>query len=251
MPLLLQGFFLCYSIMLIAWFFFLKTGKAGVVDSFWAPTIATCALFYLFKQGEMSVKKYILLFLVLAWMLRLSSYLVKRISQLGDDARYQDMMSRWGQKIKFKMLGVYFFQASLAWTIALPFIKDLNSEWKLNHFFSILLALAGIVGEGVADHQLKIFKQKQQGICQIGLWKYSRHPNYFFEWLFWLGISLFWLNQERGYWALSSAFIMFILLRFFSGVKITEELSLKKRGQSYADYQKTTSVFFPWFSRRR
>ena len=113
-----------------------------------------------------------------------------------------------------------------------------------------LLALAG---ESLSDHQLKSFKADPANrgkICQTGLWNYSRHPNYYFEWLIWVGFFLIaWSSPGGCFTVLCPGLMLFFLLRV-TGIPLTEELSLKNKGDAYRQYQKTTSAFVPWFKRK-
>jgi steroid 5-alpha reductase family enzyme len=104
----------------------------------------------------------------------------------------------------------------------------------------------------VADHQLNAFKRRHAGerrVCNVGLWRYSRHPNYFFEWLIWVAYFLFACASPLGWIAvISPAIILYLLLRV-TGIPLTEEQSIRSRGEAYRAYQRTTSAFVPWFPR--
>ncbi len=112
--------------------------------------------------------------------------------------------------------------------------------------------LVGFLGETLADWQLDRFRKKSKNAghpCQTGLWRYSRHPNYFFEWLLWCGYALFALPSPWGLLGIvSPALIIYFLFRV-TGIPATEAHLLKSRGQEYLDYQRTTNAFFPWFPR--
>ena len=109
-----------------------------------------------------------------------------------------------------------------------------------------------VAGEGVADWQLKQFRSRPENkgkICQSGLWNYSRHPNYFFEWLVWVGFFVFaWDSPFGCFTVLCPALMLFFLLRV-TGIPLTEELSLKSKGDAYREYQRTTSAFVPFFKK--
>ncbi len=111
-----------------------------------------------------------------------------------------------------------------------------------------------MAGEGLADSQLKRFRAQPENrgqICQAGLWNFSRHPNYFFEWLVWVGLFIFALGSPLGCATLyCPALMLFFLLRV-TGIPLTEELSLKSKGDRYREYQQTTSAFVPWFKKRQ
>jgi steroid 5-alpha reductase family enzyme len=110
-----------------------------------------------------------------------------------------------------------------------------------------LLALAG---ESLADYQLKQFKAGRAGtgrVCQVGLWRYSRHPNYFFEWLIWVAFFVFALGSPWGWLTIYCPALMLFFLIKVTGIPMTEELAVKTKGEEYIQYQRTTSGFVPWF----
>jgi steroid 5-alpha reductase family enzyme len=110
-----------------------------------------------------------------------------------------------------------------------------------------------IVGEGIADAQLKMFKNNPANkgkVCSQGLWNYSRHPNYFFESMIWVGYFLFALNADYGWLAILSPITILFLVLKLTGIPMTEEQSLRSKGDLFREYQRTTSVFVPWFKKK-
>lgn len=145
-------------------------------------------------------------------------------------------------------------QAVLQAVVSLPFIfiaMDSFDSIRVTEYAALALFVVAITGETIADQQLEEFKKnapkESKEVCKVGLWRYSRHPNYFFEWLIWCAWALMACASPFGLWALSSPAIMLVMLLVFSGVKISEEVSLKSRGDAYRQYQKETSPFVPWF----
>ena len=138
------------------------------------------------------------------------------------------------------------FQGILAMLIAMPFywIRHLSS-FNILSIIAIILIIIGIIGETVADFQLNNFKKKFKGeVCNIGIWAYSRHPNYFFEFLVWLGFGLSSiLISPIAFISLISPVVLFIIMYFITG-PITEEQSIKSKGEKFIKYQKVTSYFF-------
>jgi steroid 5-alpha reductase family enzyme len=111
------------------------------------------------------------------------------------------------------------------------------------------LGVLSIAGESLADRQLSRFKQKPDSVgrtCREGLWRYSRHPNYFFEWLHWCSYPLIAIGASQAGWLWCLPLAMFVFLWFVTGIPYTEKQALKSRGDDYRDYQRTTSAFFPW-----
>jgi steroid 5-alpha reductase family enzyme len=124
---------------------------------------------------------------------------------------------------------------------------------SLSDVLGFVVWLVAIMGESLADLQLARFKAlpaNRGKVCSIGLWRYSRHPNYFFEWLIWVALFLFAAPAEWGWTTiLCPAIMLFFLLRV-TGIPYTEEQSLRSRGELYREYQRITPVFVPWFPRR-
>ena len=121
----------------------------------------------------------------------------------------------------------------------------MKTNRKIGQTFLFIFAL---IGETIADEQLQSFKREPANkgkTCDTGLWYYSRHPNYFFEWLVWVGLFIYALGSPNGWIAFVSPLLMFYLMMYVSGVPLAEEQALLSRGQAYKDYQQTTSVFFP------
>ncbi|RYZ63595.1 MAG: DUF1295 domain-containing protein, partial [Proteobacteria bacterium] len=116
----------------------------------------------------------------------------------------------------------------------------------------VCLFIAGLLGETVADRQLKNFVRERDNrglVCEVGLWNYSRHPNYFFESVIWLGLGTFALGSPGGAWALISTGILITLITQVTGVPYAEKQSIKSKGDLYRAYQATTSAFVPWFKK--
>lgn len=124
-----------------------------------------------------------------------------------------------------------------------------QDEWNLLAVsFGTLLGLLAIAGEGLADRQLNRFKSDPANkgkTCRQGLWYYSRHPNYFFEWLHWISYPLIAMGASFGGWLWLLPLAMFLFLWFVTGIPYTERQAIKTRGDDYRDYQRTTSAFFP------
>jgi steroid 5-alpha reductase family enzyme len=188
------------------------------------------------------------------WALRLAGYILyTRIRQGHVDKRYTEISSNWkinhslGFFLNFQLQGLLIFIISFIFYLI---GNSMNPVIAPLDYLAIGLVVVGIAGESVADYQLQEFKSKQRGgVCNIGLWKYSRHPNYFFDWLAWLGFGVFALQSNHGYLGLFSILVLYCIFTEITG-PITELGSVKSRGQAYIDYQKQTSMFFPWFKKK-
>jgi steroid 5-alpha reductase family enzyme len=149
-------------------------------------------------------------------------------------------------------MALFLFQVVLVWLFLVPIYTAMNCPIETIRWIDLLAFLCGalaLLGESISDHQLKVFcsKPDNQGkVCKTGLWRYSRHPNYFFEWLFWWAFVIFSIGSSVFYLSLLGPSLMYLFLRYISGVPFAEMSSLERRGADYLQYQKETSVFFPF-----
>jgi steroid 5-alpha reductase family enzyme len=175
-----------------------------------------------------------------------------------EDPRYNALRQVWAPHAHWYMLGVFALQAGFMWILLLPvgFVLLRMEPFLLTgEWVSVALACLAIVGETMADEQLRQFQSNPANkgqICKVGLWYTSRHPNYFFQWLFWVAMAS-WATVAvpfMGWVSWSAPALMLHFLLNVTGVKPTEEGMLKSRGDAYRAYQKTTSAFVPWFPKR-
>ncbi|MEM9354089.1 MAG: DUF1295 domain-containing protein [Planctomycetota bacterium] len=240
--------------MYLLWRVQKRTGNAGIVDVAW--TFSVGALAVLFAAWPTDAAPAWLRVLVgvqySVWSLRLGTYLYRRVVGHAEEGRYATLREKWGDDADRKMLRFYQFQAVGAWVFALPALVVSRSPeppaaaWVAA---SLLLWLLGIVGVALSDRQLEQFKADPNTsgkTCRRGLWRYSRHPNYFFEWLHWTSYVA--LSAASGYWWVSAlvAFGLLYLVLFVTGIPPTEAQAVARRGDDYRHYQKTTSAFVPW-----
>ena len=243
-------------LMLILWLIHLRTGNAAIVDAGWAGGLALLGILYARLGGGYSVRAAIMGTMAAIWGLRLAAHLLfSRIIGHPEEGRYQELRRQWKTNIPFKFLLFYEFQALLCMVLAVPYLlaaRNPASEISPLEWTGLGLWVLAVAGEATADAQLESFKSDKASkgrTCQVGLWRYSRHPNYFFEWLVWVAFALFALASPYGYWGLiSPALILYFLLRV-TGIPATEAQALRTRGEEYRRYQQTTSAFVPWFTR--
>ena len=240
------GFF----IMSIAWFLERKTNRSGYIDAVWAINVGLLSLIAIFYVGA-TFRSTILALIISFWSFRLSSYLWKRGS-VKDDPRYEALKTQWGKNASLQLF--IFLQIQAFCAIILSCSLLLSAQKHTIDFLDILAAIIIIIalmGEALADKQLNDFRNMgiRNGVCNNGLWKYSRHPNYFFEFLFWCGIALSAINLNEGspisILAFAAPIMMYLLLRYASGIPPLEAYMLQTRGEVFAEYQQTTSPFFP------
>lgn len=245
------------GLMLILWLIHLATGNASIVDPGWAGGLAILGILYATLGGGYGLRATLVALMAGIWGFRLAIYLlVTRVIGHPEEGRYQQLRREWKTNIAFKFLMFYEFQAVLAIVMAIPFLtaaRNFDPAISPLEYAGAALWVVAMLGEMTADAQLSAFKANPANkghTCQAGLWHYSRHPNYFFEWLIWMAFAVFALASPWGWLGLiSPALILYFLLRV-TGIPATEAQALRSRGDEYRRYQKTTSVFVPWFPRK-
>ena len=253
----LVGGLVVAALMFVLWLISLRTGNAAIVDVGWATGIAILAVIYAVLGNGYRVRVILAAGMACVWGFRLGSYLlVARVIGQPEEGRYVQLRKDWKTNINAKFLLFFEFQAVLCVVLSGPFLfSALNPAPALSwlEYCGCALALIGILGEAVADAQMGAFKKNPANrgrICRDGLWKLSRHPNYFFEFLVWLGFALFAMASPHGYISfLSPALILYFLLRV-TGIPATEAQAIRSKGDDYREYQWTTSVFIPWFPKK-
>ncbi len=230
----------------------------GIVDIVWSYSFAGLALFYGIFGDGWPVRKALIAALVIVWSLRLGTHLYRRVMSHHpvEDGRYVQLRKNWAANFAFKMGAFFQMQALSVVLLGVAFfVVSLNPAPKLGalEIAGAALWLIAITGEAVSDAQLAAFKRNKanQGrVCDVGLWHYSRHPNYFFEWLIWVAYLVFALASPWGWLgAIGPLSILYLLLRV-TGIPLTEEQSLRSKGDAYRRYQKTTNAFIPGLPRK-
>jgi steroid 5-alpha reductase family enzyme len=237
-----------------AWHFRLK--DAGIVDPGWAAGIGLASLLYALLGSGWPSRRAAVAAMGLIWSVRLTVHLARRMSGEPEEGRYRALRAEWsgkGANVSRRFLLFFLFQGLLDVFLSLPMLLAvLNPEPRFSgrEIAGAALWLVSIAGESLADAQLAAFKRNPANrgrTCDIGLWRYSRHPNYFFEWLIWVAWFVFALGSPWGVFAaLCPALMLFFLLRV-TGIPATEEQALRSRGEEYRRYQRATSAFVPWF----
>jgi steroid 5-alpha reductase family enzyme len=264
--LLLLGTLLVAVVMFGLWLLGLKNHNFSYVDIGWSVNFALLAALYaVLAPGDLQ-RRLVIAALFAAHGLRLGWHLAKRIIGEPEEGRYVQLRQEWGRKegqkdnkggnVNLKFLGFFEFQALLNAFLTLPLlIVSFNRAPALQplEIAGLALFVIGIVGESTADAQLAAFKRdpaNKGGVCDAGLWRYSRHPNYFFEWLIWIAYAVFALASPHGWIALAMPVLMLHFLINVTGLKATEEQALRTKGERYRRYQARTSGFIPWIPRR-
>lgn len=253
------GLALAAVLMAVVWRIAVRIGNAGIVDVAWAASFLPLAWLYALAGGGHAGRRWLITAMATAWSLRLAGYLYRRV--MGhhpvEDSRYQDLRRRWAPDANRRFFWFFQAQAAAAVFFSLPFAiaaLDARPDLGTAEWAGATLWLIGLAGESLADAQLARFKADRANAgrtCQAGLWRYSRHPNYFFEWVVWVGYATFVLASPWGWLALACPAAMLYLLLRVTGIPALEEAALRRKGDEYRRYQRTTSAFVPWFPRRR
>jgi len=240
--------------MFVAWLWATRIHNASVVDGFWSLNFAVIAIIVWLLADGNNVRKAIVCGLAILWSLRLGSHLAVRIGYHLDEeeGRYKQLRKEWSDNVNLKFF--IFFQAQALSNVVLSipfFIIALNTSPQMStvEYVGAALWLVSIIGEGIADAQLKAFKSNPLNkgkVCDVGLWHYSRHPNYFFQLMIWISVLIFALGSPYGWLAAICPLSIGYLIFKVTGIPMTEEQSLRSRGEAYKQYQRTTSVFIPW-----
>ena len=251
--LFLYGLFAALILPSLTWIVSLFKGDVSIVDSLWSLVFLTVCATWFFAYGSTTPRSIIVFALVAVWALRLSAYITWRNWGEGEDARYQAMRRKHSPNFAAKSLFIVFLlQGLLAWIIALPLLAAVTGSRPVNliDMLAVILVLFGILFESIADAQLAAFKARPATSGQVmdsGLWRYTRHPNYFGEACVWWGFYLFAL-AAGGWWSILSPLLMTFLLLRVSGVVLLEKEIVERR-PGYREYINRTNAFFPGIPR--
>ena len=254
----LAGLALIAALGFLTWLASLVQRDVSLVDRTWSIFITGAAAVYFALLPAPGARGAWMLGLAAAWALRLSLYITARNWGHGEDRRYQEIRARNEPNFAFKSLYLVFaLQAMLAWTVSAPFFAGMAGARPIAALDVIGLALAafGIVFEAVGDAQMSRFKADSANKGQVmdrGVWRYTRHPNYFGETCIWWGFWLVALGGAglSGAWTIVSPILMTVLLLKVSGVSLLEK-DIGERRPAYRDYIARTNAFFPGPPRRK
>jgi steroid 5-alpha reductase family enzyme len=241
-------------VMAAAWATQKQLANAGWIDVFWTlGTGLACASAALWPSAEVNRERQILIALLAgAWSLRLGAYVALRVARSRhEDVRYATLRADWGKAFDARLIVVALVQAPattlLAWSVFAAAHASAGPLGPRDIAGAGVLALS-VLGEAFADEQMRRFKinAHRGAINDRGLWAWSRHPNYFFEWLSWLAYPAFAFSPENtASWATwAAAIVMYGVLRYGTGVPALEAAMLKSRGDAFRTYQARVSAFF-------
>ena len=247
---LVVGWVLAAALMMAMYWWQLRTGDAGIVDVAWTAGVGGLGLGACWVSPGLPTRRLLIAAVVGVWALRLALYILQRVLTMPEDGRYQTMKARWGADAQRRMFWFYQFQAIACILFAgLIMLAAFNpAPLSLWDYLGVAVGYVAIAGESLADRQLHRFRQdpsRRGQVCELGLWRYSRHPNYFFEWLHWWSYVFLGITYSGGWFTLLGPLIMWYVITRVTGIPPTEAQALKSRGAAYARYQQTTNAFFP------
>ena len=241
-------------VMAGAWGLQRVTGNSGWVDAVWSFGLGLAGLVLALVPSGPTTRQIVVAALIAAWSVRLGSHIAQRSTRGPEDARYAALREEWGARFQFRLFLFLQVQALAAALLGLSMMLAAHNPAPFPRALDvagIVVLMIAVVGEGIADEQLRRFKKNpanQGRICDAGLWGWSRHPNYFFEWFGWVAYPLLAIDTSGGwYWgwlALSGPAFMYWLLVHVSGIPLLEQQMLKSRGEAFRAYQTRVSAFF-------
>jgi len=240
---------------IVSWLFSIVKKDVSFVDSLWSLFFLIAAAVFAYGAQPLSVRGQLVLVLVAVWALRLSLYITARNWGEPEDYRYRTIRANNEPGFAFKSLYIVFgLQGLLAWLVALPLLPAIAADSALNtiDIVAALLWLVGFVFEAGGDHQLSRFRANEENkgrVLDTGLWRYTRHPNYFGDFCIWWAFYLFAVSAG-GWWSIVSPILMSLLLLKVSGVAMLER-TIGERRPEYAEYIRRTNAFFPGPRRNR
>lgn len=237
-----------------AWALQRQTGNSGWIDTIWSFAVGAACVLGLMMTSMPAQRRWLLVLLVTAWSVRLGAHILGRTIQTKDDPRYAHLMAEWGQAAASRRLFWFLQGQAVAGFVLVSAIllaaRSTSPVAAPSTLIFASLALLSVAGEATADAQLRTYRREGEtgGICDRGLWSVSRHPNYFFEWLFWVSIAGLAVSAPQGWssaFALAAPAMMYVLLRHGSGVPHVEAHMRRTRPEAFAAYAARVPVFFP------
>lgn len=234
------------------WYLQWRSRNAGIVDVAWAGGVAVLGVAFAVASDSGDPARRLMIALMAGlWGVRLAGHLARRVRAEAEDGRYRALRESWGKRTQPYMFAFFQIQALWAVMFAVPMLivaanPAPGPAWY--DWLGVVIWAVAIGGESLADRQLAAFRRNpanRGGVCRVGLWRYSRHPNYFFEWVHWWAYVAMGLAGPYGWITLAGPAVMLAFLLKITGVPPTEARALASRGEAYRDYQRTTNAFFP------
>lgn len=247
---MLIGWAVMAIVMLALWQRQRSTRNAGIVDVAWAFGTAAMIPWLAYVADGDPWRRLLVAILGAAWGLRLGFHLARRVSGEKEDGRYRHMREAFGKRAQPIFLG--FFQIQAVWTLLFAIAPWAASSSQrglgLWDALGVAIWVTAITGETLADRQLAAFRANAANrgkVCNVGFWRYSRHPNYFFEWLHWFAYVAIGVGSAHWWVTLAGVVMTYLFLTRLTGIPYTESQALRSRGEAYRRYQETTNAFIP------
>ena len=243
--------------MSVAWFVRFISKKSGWIDVIWSLSIGIGGAIAAWGGAavvDFTIRQTIVGVCVLIVSITLAYSITKRTIKSGADPRYANLEHQWGSDHKLRLYIFVQIQAACGFVLCATVFLAANNPASFDRlwdWFFLSIIVVAIIGETIADRQLSEFKNRDidGSICDMGLWQLSRHPNYFFQWLFWLGIACLAINFNgkwlEGYIAIIGPIMIYWLLVKVSGIPPREKHMVETQKQAYIDYQQRVPAFFP------
>lgn len=236
-------------VMFITWIIYLIIKNPSIVDVSWGICISLCGYIFFKNQPDHNISSYIIMILLIIWMVRLSGFLFyTRIIPRHIDPRYIDLKNSMSNIETINYLLNYQLQALLSSIISITlYFCFKNSDINILFIIGVLLVIIGIIGESISDYQLYNFKKYNHNqICQVGFWRYSRHPNYFYELVVWFGFAAiaFNINKLNSLLALVSPLMLLFIMKYWT-IRFTETHMLKNK-PGFEEYKSRTNALLPF-----
>ncbi|MBZ5587258.1 MAG: DUF1295 domain-containing protein [Acidobacteriia bacterium] len=254
--LLLLGWALAAAMMAVLWAVQRARTNAGFVDVGWTAGLGWLAILYAAAGNGPPLRRALVATMAATWSLRLAWHLLTdRILGKPEDGRYQALRAHWGERVQARLFVFFQVQAVLAVALSVPFMVAMGGRGTLDAWSvaGVVVWVAAVAGEAIADAQLARFRAdpgNRGRTCRAGLWRASRHPNYFFEWLHWWAYVLVAVGSPMWWATLVGPALMLAFLLKVTGIPATEAQAVRSR-PDYAEYQRTTSALVPWFPKRQ
>lgn len=250
------GLFAVLGVFSIVWIVSVRRRDASIIDIWWGPGCALLSWLYCILLGPHTPRALLLAALITAWGARLAWHLATRQNAAGEDPRYTEIRTRHGRAFWWRSLFLIFWlQAALVWAIVLPVLCAASDAAHVPlgpiDAVGLLVFATGLAFEAIADQQLRRFRANVANrgrVLDAGLWRYTRHPNYFGDAVLWWGVYVLAVSTPLGRWTIFSPALMTFLLLRVSGVTLLER-NLQTSKPDYAAYVARTSAFVPWFPR--
>ena len=247
-----EAWALAATLQLVLWFVQLRTRNAGIVDVGWALAFTPVVALFAWGSTACACGWAVAAAIVAMWSLRLGVYLITRGAASGaEEGRYKKLRETWTPHAARNFFVFFQAQAALVGILStafvVPFVVEPTATWP--RAAGATISILGILGETVADLQLARFKRDPANkgkVCDVGLWGWSRHPNYFFEWCVWIGYAVYGLAfGSWGLIAMGGQAIIIASIWFVTGITPTENQAIRSKGEAYREYQRRVSRFVP------